>query len=368
VVDPRIAKMAAVLVEYSLDVQPGDLMIIQAPARAEPLVQEVFRRSLERGAYLETKIGVSGLTEAFLQHASEAQLRHVSPIEELVTDKFRVFLKIGADANTRSLANVDPSRVAMVPEAHRALTSRFMQRAAEGGLRWCYTQYPTEAYAQDADMSLHEYEEFFFAACRLTEPDPVAAWRDQREMQQRLIDWLAGRREVRLVAPPDTDLTLGIEGRRFVNAYGDSNFPDGEIFTGPVEDSVNGTVRFAYPSNVGGREVEDVRLRFKDGKVVEARAMKNEEYLLRMLDTDAGARVLGELGIGANYGITRYTRNTLFDEKIGGTVHLALGHSYPETGGRNVSAIHWDLVCDLRQGGEIRVDGNVFAKDGTFAV
>jgi aminopeptidase len=367
VVDPRIEKMAAVLVEYSLDVQPGDLMMIQAPARAEPLVQEVFRRALARGAHLETKIGVTGLAETFLREASDAQLRYVSPVEEMVTERYKIFLKIGADGNTRSLSSVDPGRVATIHEAHRALTSRFMHRAAAGDLKWCYTQFPTDAFAQDADMSLREYEDFFFTACRLTEPDPVAAWQAQRELQQRLIDWLAGKRELRLVAP-DTDLTLSIEGRRFVNAYGDSNFPDGEIFTGPVETSVRGTVRFPYPSNVGGREVEDVRLKFEDGKVVDAHATKNEDYLIKMLDTDEGARRLGELGIGANYGITRYTRNTLFDEKIGGTVHLALGHSYPETGGTNVSAIHWDLVCDLRKQGEIRVDGKVFAKDGTFAV
>jgi aminopeptidase len=359
--------MAAVLVEYSLDVQPGDLMLIQAPARAEPLVQEVFRHALARGAHLETKIGVSGLAETFLREATDEQLRYVSPVEELVTERYKIFLKIGADSNTRSLSSVDPQRVATVHEAHRALTSRFMHRAASGDLRWCYTQFPTEAFAQDADMSLREYEEFFFKACRLTEPDPVAAWQAQRADQQRLIDWLAGKQELRLVAP-DTDLTLSIEGRRFINAYGDSNFPDGEFFTGPVESSVQGTVRFPYPSNVGGREVEDVRLTFADGKVVDARATKNEEYLIKMLDTDDGARRLGELGIGANYGITRYTRNTLFDEKIGGTVHLALGHSYPETGGTNISAIHWDLVCDLRKQGEIRVDGKVFAKNGQFVV
>jgi aminopeptidase len=367
VVDPRIEKMAAVLVEYSLGVRAGDLMLLQAPARAEPLVQEVFRRALERGAHVETKIGLDALGETFLRHASDAQLRHISPVEDLVTERYQVFLRIGADGNTRTLSTIDPARLATVHEARRAITSRFMDRAARSDLRWCYTQFPTDAYAQDADMSLREYEAFFFEACRLTEPDPVAAWREQRDRQQRLIEWLDGRHELRLTAP-DTDLALSVEGRRFINAYGDSNFPDGEIFTGPVEDSVNGHVRFAYPANVGGREVEDVRLVFREGKVVEASAAKNEEYLLKMLDTDEGARRLGELGIGANYGITRYTKNTLFDEKIGGTIHLALGHSYPETGGTNVSAIHWDLVCDLRQGGEIRVDGEVFSNDGRFAV
>ncbi|MBA2565679.1 MAG: aminopeptidase [Gemmatimonadetes bacterium] len=365
--DPRVERMAAVLVEYSLDVQPGENMLIQALPAAESLVLEVYRLALRRGAHVETKIGLPGLPEAFFRNASDVQLARVAPLEEFVTESFDVFLRIGADANTRALSTIDPARIVMFQAAREPLTSRFLERAARRELKWCITQFPTEAYAQDAEMSLREYEDFLFTACRVNEPDPVVAWKEQREVQERLIGWLAPRRELRLLGP-DTDLTLSIEGRTFIPAYGDSNFPDGEIFTGPVEDSARGHVRFAFPASAGGREIEDIRLSFDAGRVVDATAAKNEDYLVRMLDTDEGARRLGELGIGTNYGITRFTRNTLFDEKIGGTVHLAVGRSYPETGGLNRSAVHWDLVCDLRRGGEIRVDGEVFAKDGRFTV
>lgn len=365
--DPRIDKMAAVLVEYSLDVQAGQLMVIQSRPRAEALVHAVYRRALARGAHVDTRIVIPGLGETLLREGSDHQLSHVSPVEELMTRRYELFLTIGAESNTRALTSVDPARLAAIDAARKELTAIFLERAARGDLKWCYTQFPTEAYAQDAEMSLREYEDFLFAACRLDADDPVGAWREQRQVQQRLIDWLAPRRELRILGP-ETDLTLSIEGRRFINAFGDSNFPDGEIFTGPVETSVRGTVRFPYPASAGGREVQDVRLWFDEGRVVKATAAKNEGYLLKMLDTDEGARRLGELGIGANYGITRFTRNTLFDEKIGGTVHLALGHSYPETGGCNASAIHWDLVCDLRPGGEIRADGELFARDGRFVI
>lgn len=365
--DPRVEKMAHVLVDYSLAVKPGEQMLVQAMPEAEPLVLAVYRCALEHGAFVDVRIGLQALAETYLRTASDEQLRHVSPVDELVTEQYDVFLRIGAEANTRALSSVDPAKIVTVQAARDHLTARFMDRAARGELRWCATVFPTQAYAQDAEMSLAEYEDFVFRACRVTDEDPVASWREQREFQQGLIEWLAPKRELRLVGP-DTDLTLDVGGRTFINAYGDSNFPDGEVFTGPVEDSARGTVRFAYPASAGGREVEDIRLWFEDGRVVRATASKNEEYLLKMLDTDEGARRLGELGIGTNFGITRFTRNTLFDEKIGGTVHLALGRSYPETGGRNTSAIHWDLVCDLRQGGEIRVDGEVFAKDGRFLV
>lgn len=365
--DPRIEKMAEVLVDYSLEVRPGELMLVQSMPEAEPLVLAVYRRALARGGHVDVRISLPGLLETFLRGAADDQLRHVSPVDELVTERYDLFLRIGADPNTRALTSVDPAKLVLVQSARQHLTAQFMDRAARGDLRWCATQVPTQAYAQDAEMSLAEYEDFLFGACRVTEADPVAAWREQRAFQQRLIDWLGPRRELRILGP-DTDLTLGVTGRTFINAYGSSNFPDGEIFTGPVEDSLSGTVRFAFPASAGGREVEDIRLWFEGGRVVRATAAKNEDYLLKMLDTDEGSRRVGELGIGTNFGITRFTRNTLFDEKIGGTIHLALGRSYPETGGRNASAIHWDLVCDLRKGGQILADGEPFARDGQFLV
>jgi aminopeptidase len=242
-----------------------------------------------------------------------------------------------------------------------------MKRAAEGEFRWCYTLFPTSAYASEAEMSLADYEDFYYGACLATDDDPVGAWARTSEETKRLADWIQGRSEVH-VTGDGTDLRLGIEGRRFIAADGEHNMPDGEFFTGPVEDSVNGDVTFSYPAVYGGREVAGVKLRFKDGKVVDASAERNEDFLITMLDTDEGARRLGELGIGTNYGIDRFTKEILLDEKIGGTIHLAVGMSYPETGGTNSSAVHWDMVCDLRQGGRITVDGEELQSNGKFSV
>jgi aminopeptidase len=216
-------------------------------------------------------------------------------------------------------------------------------------------------------MSLSDYEDFYYGACLATEADPVDAWRRQSQEVERLRDWIQGREEVR-VSGPGTDLRLGIGGRTFIAADGRHNMPDGEFFTGPVEDSAEGEVTFHLPSAVAGREVSGVRFRFEGGKVVDATAERGEEFLVQMLDTDDGARRLGELGIGTNYGIERGTKEILLDEKIGGTVHLAVGKSYPETGGVNESAVHWDMICDLRRGGRIEVDGELLQEDGKFRV
>lgn len=216
-------------------------------------------------------------------------------------------------------------------------------------------------------MSLREYEDFVYSATYADQADPIKRWQDIYENQQRLVDWLKGKKDV-VVRGPNADLKLSIEGRTFINCYGDKNMPDGEIFTGPVEDSVNGWIKFTYPAIEGGREVEGVELEFKDGKVVAARAQKNEDFLLSMLDSDAGARYLGEFAIGTNYGIQRFTKSILYDEKIGGSIHMAVGAGYPESGSRNESSIHWDFICDMRDNSEILVDGELFYKNGEFKV
>ncbi len=365
--DPRVEKMAEVITAFSLDIQPGELLLIRAPVAAAPLVQAVYRAALERGAHVTPLVTLPGLDEILYEVGSDEQLQFVSPLDEVVLQRYDCVLRIAAETNTKALSGVDPARLVVAQGAQRRLGMALMQRAAQGDMRRCSTQFPTEAYAQDAGMSLREYESFVFTACRVTEPDPIAAWRAQRDTQARLIGWIAPRDRVRIVGP-DTDLTLSIKGRTWINSYGRANFPSGEIYTGPLEDSANGTIRFTYPAVVGGREVEDIRLWFKAGEVVQATAGRNEGYLHAMLNSDAGARRLGELGIGANFGITRFTKSILFDEKIGGTVHLALGRSYPDTGGVNQSAIHWDMVCDLRQSGEVVVDGETFMANGQFAV
>lgn len=242
-----------------------------------------------------------------------------------------------------------------------------MQRSAEGTYRWTFTQYPCGAYAQEADMSLRTYEDFVYAATFCDQADPVAARHAVSNQQQHLVDWLAGKKHVQ-VTGANIDLSLSIEGRTFINSDGKRNMPSGEIFTGPVEHSVNGTVRFSYPAIHMGREVEGLELEFKDGKVIRASARKNEAFLLSQLNTDEGARYLGEFAFGTHYGIKQFTKSIMYDEKIGGTLHMAIGAGYPETGSTNRSSIHWDLICDMRQDSDVVVDGEVFYKNGEFQV
>ena len=245
-----------------------------------------------------------------------------------------------------------------------------MERAAKKELSWCGTLFPTAASAQDAEMSLRDYEDFVFAAGHLDAPDPVAVWRELEARQQKVVDYLNGKKRVRFQAANGTDLTVNVEGMTWINCCGHENFPDGEIFTGPnlnaPDGGVNGVARYSFPAVHNGREVHDIELTFDKGRVVKAIASKNEDYLNKMLDQDEGARAVGEIAIGSNYQITQYTKNTLFDEKIGGTFHAAVGAGYPETGNANESGLHWDMVCDVRDGGTIEVDGEVIARDGRF--
>jgi aminopeptidase len=285
----------------------------------------------------------------------------------MVIEEYETRLQLFSQDNTRELSGVDPARMAVAQKSARDLLHTFLQRAAEGSIRWCIAMFPTNAYAQDADMSLSDFEDFVYRACFLDDEDPVARWQELSKQQERYVRWLRGKHAVH-VRGQDTDLTLSIDGRTFINSDGHFNFPDGEFFTGPVEDSANGYIRYSFPASISGRSVEDVRLRFENGVVVEARAAQGQDFLDKMLTMDEGARRLGEFAFGNNPNIGRSIKNILFDEKIGGTVHLALGASIPETGGVNQSALHWDMVCDLRRGSEIRVDGELFCKDGEFVI
>jgi aminopeptidase len=365
--DPRIAKLAKLLVQYSLKVQPGQLIEIGGSPLALPLITEAYRQVLELGAHPYTRIQVPGLAELKLQHGNDEQLDFITPDERLGIEQTDGLLRVLSDTNTKSLSGVDPVRQQRLQRARTDLMQTMMDRAASGDLAWVLTLIPTDAYAQDAEMSLADYEEFVYGAGLLDADDPVAEWIRISTEQARLIDWLTGKQEIHIVAP-DTDLRVGVAGRTWINADGKHNFPDGEIFTGPVETSASGHIRFTFPSSTGGREVEDIRLEFADGKVVNASASKNEEFLHKMLEADDGARFLGEFAFGTNRGIQRYTGNTLFDEKIGGTMHMAIGAGYPETGSQNKSTVHWDMICDLRPGSEVRVDGDLFMKDGQFTV
>ncbi|QYJ14408.1 Peptidase M29, aminopeptidase 2 [Rubrobacter xylanophilus DSM 9941] len=358
--DERLRKLARLLVEYSIGAREREQVLLSGGVAAEPLIREVYTSLLEAGAVPFVHAALPGLQERFFEHARELHYRKTPPMVRSLYEQADAFVNILAPTNTRALAGVDPSKQQALSRRDKELSDMVLKRD-----RWVLTLFPTDALAQESEMGLEEYEDFVFAAMALGEQDPVSFWREKSRRQERLKERLERAREIRITGP-DTDLTLSVEGRTFINSAGTHNMPCGEVFTGPVEDSANGHIYFGIPVAVAGREVSGVRLRFENGRVVEASAEKGEEYLRSMLEADEGARYLGELGIGTNYHIPRPTRNILFDEKLGGTVHLALGRSYESTGGRNSSSIHWDLICDLRGGGEIRADGETIQKDGRF--
>ena len=365
--DPRVETVAQILVDYSTEVRPDQLVRISGGCEGTPLILAVYQKVLERGAHPFLDLGLDEAEELLYAHAGDTQLDYVPKFRKDMIEQIHASIGIWTDVNTKRLTNADPARQSRRALALRPLSDRFLERAAKKELRWTGTIYPTQSFAQDAEMSLREFEAFVYRACLIGEADPIKAWGAVSKKQQRLVDWLSNARQIHVIGP-DTDLKLEVGGRKWINCDGHENFPDGEIFTGPVEESVNGHIRYTYPACDYGREVEDVQLQFKEGKVVKATAVKNEQFLLKTMETDKGARYVGEFAFGTNPGIQRFTKNTLFDEKIGGTIHLALGKGYPETGSKNQSAIHWDMVCDLRKGGEVRVDGTVFLKDGKILI
>lgn len=373
--DPRITKLAKVITSHSTRLSPDQLVRLSGPPAAAPLLEAIYEQVLQAGAHPMVRCAPESLQEIFLTHAGDEQLRYVNPL--LVEEIKRVDVSIGiwAETNTRALSRIEPRRQSIASAARKPVMDIFMERAAKGELQWCGTQFPTVACAQDAEMSLRQYEDFVFGAGKLDHDDPVAAWQKLEEAQQRVIDYLKDKKELHFQAANGTDLHVNVEGMTWINCAGRENFPDGEVFTGPnlsaADGGVNGIVRYTFPAVHHGREVHEIELSFEKGKVVDAKAGKNAEFLIEMLDQDEGARYLGEIAIGTNYDITEYTRNTLFDEKIGGTFHAAVGAGYPETGNTNASGLHWDMVCDLRPaagsgGGTISADGEVFHRDGRF--
>ena len=367
--DKRIAKMARTLINYSTATKPGDKILIRATSpAAEPLVQALYQEALRAGAFAYTYTHLRDENSLALEATNNpALLGAVNPMLELMYQNADIVIRIEASENLRALSDYPPEQQKARAKGLSDLIAIQMRREGEGSLRRCTTLFPTQGYAQTAGMSLQQYQEFVYRACKVHLDDPVAAWKTVEAEQQRLVDYLAGKKHLR-VRGGNIDMELSIAGRSFINANGTSNFPDGEIFTGPVEDSVNGWVKFTYPAYYGGNEVIGAELTFENGRVVKAAAQKNQEYLLSTLDTDAGARYLGEFAIGANRDIQRFTGSILFDEKIGGTIHMALGQGYPKTGSVNTSAIHWDMICDMRDGGEILVDGELFYKNGNFVI
>lgn len=378
--DQNLDRLADVLVNFSTRVQRGELVRLSGDPVAMPLLEALYEAVVRAGAHPMLKIAPASCRDFFLQEASDEQLDFLNPVLLKETESIDVSIGLWADVNTKSETRLDPKRAARNAAAQKTIRETFFKRAAANEdpkahpgvkpLRWVGTQFPTQASAQDAEMSLREYCDFVFKAGLLHLADPAAEWEKVRVRQQKVADYMTGKKEMRFRTKNGTDLRVNIEGMRWINCWGESNFPDGEVFTGPnlkgKDGGVNGIVRYSFPAVYQGHEVNDIEFTFKQGKVVDAKASKGLEFLLAMLDQDAGARFAGEIAMGTNYSITQYSKNTLFDEKIGGTFHLAVGAGYPETGNDNQSALHWDMVCDMRSGGTIEVDGEVIQRDGKF--
>ncbi|GJQ34314.1 MAG: aminopeptidase [Anaerolineaceae bacterium] len=368
--DPRVLKYSKILVEHSTRVKPGDRILLEGTTAAEPLLKELYIQILEKGGHPHLMMAIPGTMpfsqdEMYLTYASDAQLDFVPTFYKLAYEQFEGRIRVHSATNTKGTSNLDASKIARRAKATAVITDAQFRRGATDEFKWCTTLYPTEAYAQDANMSLKEYEDFVFGAVHANEDDPIAFWNQVKENQKSAAEFMKGKSQV-ILRGSNVDLTLSVKGRTFMNSYGVHNMPDGEIYTGPVEDSVNGWVKFTYPANYGGTSVEGAELTFSNGKVASANAEKNLDFLLKTLDSDERSRYIGEFAIGTNFDIQKFTGNILFDEKIGGSFHMALGNGYPETGSKNKSVIHWDMICDLRTDSEILVDGELFYKNGQF--
>ena len=362
-----IRKMAKVLLDYSLNIKKDEILVISSSYLAEPLLLELYKEALLKGAHPVIKVSLPDSTYYFYKYAQEHQLRFIPPWSKVEVETAHCFLNIMATQNTRALTNVDSEKMRVASLAGKELIEIFEERYKKGELRWSVTLYPTPAQAQDAEMALQEFEDFVIEACHLNEEDPVEYWRSVDDRQRRIVEFLESKKEFRITGE-DTELVIRTDGRKWVNASGKENFPDGEVFTSPLENGVNGKIRFNLPQYYMGKEVEGVFLEFKDGVVIKANAEKGSEFLQKVLTTDEGSKRLGEFAFGLNYGIKSISKNVLFDEKIGGTIHLAVGRAFAETGGMNKSVVHWDMIYDLRKGGEIYADGELIYRDGKFVV
>lgn len=354
--DPRVRKLAGILVNHSLGVKKEENVLIGASSElAKPLVLEVFKEVMKAGGNPLTSVAFEETLNIFYSSATKAQIENFPKTRLYEAKNIDCFVNIRASVNKKALAGIDPAPMSARAKVLKPISEEIVNRK-----RWVLCNYPTNALAQEADMSLEEYEEFLYNATNVD-------WTRVKQKEATLKAALDKANVVRIVGK-DTDLTIGIKGRKAIPCYGERNMPDGEVFLSPLENSAEGCIYYEMPAIYQGKEVLGIRLKFKKGKVVEAHADKNEAFLLAMLDTDKGARFLGELGIGVNYGIQQFSKDILFDEKIGGTVHLAVGRSYVEAGGKNQSAIHWDMIKDLRQGGGLYLDGKIVQKNGKFLI
>jgi len=361
-------KLAKLVVQYAVKIEPGDLVIIRGAANAEDLIRELYRETILAGGHVvRLDVGLPGLQEIFFKHATDEQLTYIDPSQMDLAKRITKSISIYSSFNTRALTNIDPKRQTIQRAATKELSEIFFQRSGTGELKWNLCPYPCLALAQEAAMGMNEYREFVYKALALDKKDPVKHWLKVEEEHDRIIEILNKGKEFQIIGE-DTDLTLGIEGRTWINCCGHENLPDGEVFTAPIETAVNGTIRFTFPGIYMGQEIENIWLKFKDGQVVDFDASKGKALLEKVLSLE-NANILGELAVGTNYGIQRFTKNMLFDEKMGGTVHLALGMGYPESGSKNRSPIHWDILKDMKvKGSKILLDGELIYKEGKWKI
>lgn len=362
--------MAQVIVHYSLNVKPGNQVLMTGDLEALPLFEALYEELIKAGAHVKTTLSPPGWSEIFFHYASEDQLKRTCPfgLNEVTHCDKRI--RVIGPSNTRSLSHVDPQKQTFVSKANQPILSTVLQRSGKNALDWVVTLCPTAAGAQEANMGTHAYADFVFSAAHLDEEDPVSYLRHMEEEQQKIIEYMKGKKELHFQTQAGTDLRVNIEGMIWKNSCGKRNYPDGEVFTGPnlhaADGGVNGVVKYTFPAIWQNTIVEEIELTFEKGGVVDAKAKRNAAFLQAMIKQDPGASKLGEIAIGTNYKIREFTQNILFDEKIGGTFHAALGAGYPETGNTNESALHWDMICDLRSGGTISVDGEVISRNGEF--
>lgn len=362
--DYRLRNLARLVVEYCVDLRENEEVTIDGSVESVPFIREIVREAVQRGAYPIIRIMDESITEVFFKYATQGVLTHVSHIEKEIVSRTNAIIRVHAPTHTKPLSGIDPERLKIRSTATKEISEIFLKRSANKELKWVVVAYPTRALAQEAGMSIEEYEDFVYRATYADAEDPILTWREISRKQQKIAEFLSKVHELKFVGP-GIDLYMRVDGRIWINDDGRNNMPGGEVFSAPLEDSVEGYVEFDFPAIWRGVEVDGVRLVFKNGIVTEARASRNEEFLKKMLEVDEGAKRLGEIAFGLNYHITRITRDILFDEKIGGTVHMALGSAYPESGGRNISAIHWDMIKDMKRG-KVYADGDLIYENGRF--
>ena len=365
--DSRISKWAQTIVNYSVEVKPKQKVMIRGSYAAMPLIKEVYREVIKAGGLPDFRLSESELSEIFLKEASNEQIMYVSHPEEWIIENYDAFINIGGENNLKSLSSVPSEKIKILMQAKKKLNEIYFSRASKNELKWVITHYPTNSSAQESGMSLNDFEDFVISACYLDKENPTEEWRRVSRMQDKIIDFLKNKKNFRYVSK-DTDLSFSAEGRKWINSDGRHNFPSGEVFTSPVETSINGRVRFSFPAIYSGKEIEDISMEFKNGEIIHASAKRGDELLQTVLSVDEGARRVGEAAIGTNYGINKFVKNMLFDEKIGGTIHIAIGNGFEEANGKNKSAIHWDMLCDMKEQGEIYGDGELFYKNGKFLI